>query len=66
MLGRHMNSRRVLIVAHDLFMTAAAIVASFYIRFEAAGLSERQHGLFLLLPGFVAYAGVVLFPVSPL
>jgi O-antigen biosynthesis protein WbqV len=66
MLGLHMNSRRVLIVAHDLFMTAAAIVASFYIRFEAAGLSERQHGLFLLLPGFVVYAGVVLFPVSPL
>ena len=54
-----MNSRRVLIVAHDLFMTAAAIVASFYIRFEAAGLAERQDGLFLFLPGFVAYAGVV-------
>ncbi len=25
----------------------------------AAGLAERQHGLFLFLPGFVAYAGVV-------
>ncbi len=56
-----MSSRRVLIVAHDLFMTAAAIVASFYIRFEAAGLAERQHGLLLLLPGFVVYAGVVYF-----
>ena len=30
-----------LIVAHDCLATAAAIVASFYIRFEAAGLAER-------------------------
>ena len=55
-----MSPRRVLIVAHDLFMTAAAIVASFYIRFQAAGLAERQDTL-LLLPGFVAYACAVYF-----
>ena len=30
----------MLIVAHDLLATAAAIVASFYIRFEATGLEE--------------------------
>ncbi len=56
-----MSPRRVLIVAHDLFMTAAAIVASFYIRFQAAGLAERQDTLLLFLPGFVAYACAVYF-----
>src|SRR5208282_3186505 len=61
MFGLNTSPRRVLVVAHDLFMTAAAIVASFYIRFEAAGLGERQDALFLFLPGFVAYAGVVYF-----
>ena len=35
------SPRRTLIIAHDLVMTAAAVVASFYIRFEAGGLVER-------------------------
>ena len=35
----HFSPRRTLVIAHDLVMTAAAIVASFYIRFEAAGLT---------------------------
>ena len=56
-----MSSRRVLIVAHDLFATAAAIVASFYIRFEAVGLIERRGTLFTFLPAFVVYAGFVYF-----
>jgi FlaA1/EpsC-like NDP-sugar epimerase len=56
-----MSPRRTLIIAHDLFMTAAAIVASFYIRFEAAGLAERRTALLLFLPGFVAYAGIVYY-----
>ena len=43
------------------FHDRGGIVASFYIRFEAAGLAERQDGLLLLLPGFVVYAGVVYF-----
>jgi FlaA1/EpsC-like NDP-sugar epimerase len=53
------NWRRALIIAHDLIATAAAVVASFYIRFEVAGLEERQQALFVFLPGFVVYAGIV-------
>ena len=57
----HFSPRRTLVIAHDLVMTAAAVVASFYIRFEAAGLAEREEPLLLFLPGFVAYAGVVYY-----
>jgi FlaA1/EpsC-like NDP-sugar epimerase len=57
----HFSPRRTLIVAHDLVMTAAAVVASFYIRFEGAGLMEREKPLLLFLPGFVAYAGIVYY-----
>ena len=42
-------------------MTAAAVVASFYIRFEEAGLMERRDTLFAFLPAFVVYAGVIYF-----
>ena len=61
MLGLHFSPRRALIIAHDLFMTAAAVVASFYIRFEAVGLVERRDALFTFLPGFIVYAGIVYF-----
>jgi O-antigen biosynthesis protein WbqV len=54
-----MGPRRSLIILHDLLATAAAIVASFYIRFEAVGLMERREPLLLFLPGFVVYAGIV-------
>ena len=53
------NPRRLLIVIHDLFATAAAILAAFYFRFEAAGLGERLDWLMVILPGYLAYAGVV-------
>jgi FlaA1/EpsC-like NDP-sugar epimerase len=53
------NPRRVLIVVHDLVVTAAAIVAAFYFRFEDAGLAARSHGLLIMLPGYLVYAGVV-------
>jgi FlaA1/EpsC-like NDP-sugar epimerase len=55
------SPRKALVVAHDLFMTAAAVVASFYIRFEADGLMERRDTLFTFLPAFVVYAGIVYF-----
>ena len=61
MLSFFNNSRRALIVAHDLFMTAAAVVISFYIRFEEAGLMERRETLFTFLPAFVVYAGFIYF-----
>jgi O-antigen biosynthesis protein WbqV len=51
--------RRLLTTAHDLLVTALAIVAAFYIRFEESGLSERQDWLFVFIPGFLAYAAVV-------
>src|SRR5207237_5628514 len=63
--GRHegpmpkLNSRQILVVVHDLVATAAAIVASFYLRFEAPGLVERLDGLLVVLPGFLVYAAVV-------
>ncbi len=57
--SRKLTSRKALIVLHDLLATAAAIVAAFYLRFEAPGLTERLHMLAILLPGIVVYAGIV-------
>jgi FlaA1/EpsC-like NDP-sugar epimerase len=56
-----LTPRQLLIVAHDLLATAAAIVASFYVRFETAGLVVRLDGLFKIVPAFMLYAGVVYF-----
>ena len=42
-------------------MTAVAVVASCYVRFEAVGLTERLDTLLRFLPAFVAYAGVIYF-----
>src|ERR1700740_3682250 len=61
MLGLHISPRRTLVIAHDLVMTAAAVIASFYIRFEAAGLMEREKPLLFFLPGFVAYAAIIYY-----
>lgn len=59
MRGFFGNPRRLLIVTHDLVMTAAAILAAFYFRFEGAGLAQRLHGLLAIVPGYLVYAGVV-------
>ena len=60
MLGLfRITPRKALIVIHDLLATAAAIVASFYIRFEEAGLTARLDGLLTVIPGFVVYAGII-------
>ncbi len=61
MLGLNLSPRRTLVIAHDLIMTAAAIVASFYIRFEAVGLTDRREPLLYFLPGFIAYAGIIYY-----
>jgi FlaA1/EpsC-like NDP-sugar epimerase len=53
------NSRQVLVMVHDLAATVAAVVASFYLRFETSGLLERLDGLFIVLPGFLIYAAGV-------
>jgi FlaA1/EpsC-like NDP-sugar epimerase len=51
--------RMWLILAHDLLATAAAVIGSFFIRFEEAGLIERWRFLAILLPAFVLYSGFV-------
>jgi FlaA1/EpsC-like NDP-sugar epimerase len=56
---RSFTPRMTLILIHDLVAAVAAVVAAFYLRFEAQGLAERWNLLLLLLPGFVLYAAVV-------
>ena len=51
--------RQALILVHDLIMTAVAIVAAFFLRFENFGLMERLDGLLLFVPGFLVYAAVI-------
>jgi FlaA1/EpsC-like NDP-sugar epimerase len=55
----HFTPRMTLILVHDLVAAVVAVVAAFYLRFEAQGLAERWNLLLLLLPGFVLYATVV-------
>ncbi len=56
-----LTPRQMLIVVHDLVATAAAILASFYVRFAEKGLPERWDGLWRFLPFFLLYAAVVYF-----
>ena len=57
--------RMWLILAHDLLATAAAVVASFFIRFEEAGSPSRWRLLAILLPGFVALCRLRLRLLRP-
>jgi len=59
-----LTPRQILIVLHDLLATAAAIVVTFFMRFEGAALHERLHALILFLPLFLAYAAVVYFVIG--
>ena len=54
-----LTHRRFLIIIHDLAMTVAAVLATFYVRFEEIGVAARLESLRQLLPFIVAYAGVV-------
>jgi FlaA1/EpsC-like NDP-sugar epimerase len=56
-----LTARQWLIVTHDLLVTAAAIVVTFYIRFEDERLAERLDWLPLLALGLAAYAAAVYF-----
>jgi FlaA1/EpsC-like NDP-sugar epimerase len=58
-LLRSITPRMFLILVHDLAVTAIAVLASFYIRFEVTGLSDRRHLLAVVLPPFIVYAGFV-------
>ena len=53
-----LTPRQVLIVLHDLVATAAAIVLTFFVRFEGQPLDERLPGL-KFLPVFLVYAAAV-------
>ena len=62
MMGFLGNPRRVLIIVHDLVVTALAMLVTLYIRFadgENGGLDPRYSWLAAILPCFVVYAGVV-------
>src|ERR1700680_4573560 len=56
---KNFTPRMGLILAHDLIATAVAIIASFYIRFEDAGLAERWRVLIIILPALLVYATAV-------
>ncbi len=53
------NPRRVLIVVHDIVVTALALVATFYVRFENGGFTERLHWIVGILPFYLVYAAAV-------
>jgi FlaA1/EpsC-like NDP-sugar epimerase len=62
MRGFLRNPRRFLIVVHDLVVTALALLATLYLRFENGengGLEIRYPWLVVILPCYVAYAGIV-------
>jgi FlaA1/EpsC-like NDP-sugar epimerase len=62
MRGILRNPRRVLIVVHDLVVTTLALFATLYLRFgngENGGLEIRYPWLAIILPCYVAYAGIV-------
>ncbi len=56
--------RQWLIVAHDLVVTAAALVATLMIRFEGQRLVDYLSGLLVWLAPFIVYAGVVYFLIG--
>ena len=62
MMGFFRNPRRVLIVVHDLVVTALAMLATLYVRFENGangGLDIRYKWLAVILPCYIVYAGIV-------
>src|SRR5580704_11441383 len=62
MMGILRNPRRLLIVLHDLAMTALAMLVTLYLRFENGangGLEERYRWLAVILPCYLVYAGIV-------
>jgi FlaA1/EpsC-like NDP-sugar epimerase len=62
MRGFLRNPRRLLIVVHDLVVTALAMLATLYIRFDNGqngGLEARYSWLIFILPCYIAYAGTI-------
>jgi len=59
-----LTQRQVLIVLHDLFATSAAVLLTFFMRFEDQRLHDKLVGLEIFLPIFLIYAAVVYFNVG--
>ncbi|MBO0752130.1 MAG: polysaccharide biosynthesis protein [Bradyrhizobiaceae bacterium] len=51
-----LTPRMILIIIHDLLAAVLAVLAAFYIRFEAHGLAQRWSLLLMLVPAFAVYA----------
>jgi O-antigen biosynthesis protein WbqV len=47
------------VIGHDILATGAAVVASFFLRFEARGLEERRNFLLVFLPVFLVCASAI-------
>ncbi|THD70208.1 MAG: polysaccharide biosynthesis protein [Bradyrhizobium sp.] len=57
----NLNSRNALIATHDAVATAAAVLASFYLRFEGESFFDRLPLLLRILPLFIAFSVVVCY-----
>ncbi|MGJ4945747.1 SDR family NAD(P)-dependent oxidoreductase [Bradyrhizobium sp. HKCCYLS1011] len=58
----HLTYRNVLIAAHDILVSVAALFAAFYIRFEgASAFWDRVPLLLQVLPYFIAFSFVVFY-----
>lgn len=55
------HATRLLIIAHDMAMTALAVVIALFLRFEPSDFAERLNGLLPVLPGFLLIALAVYF-----
>jgi FlaA1/EpsC-like NDP-sugar epimerase len=53
------TARMWLILAHDLLVTALAVLAAFYIRFEDSFIDQRRDLMVVLLPAVVLCGGIV-------
>ncbi len=56
-----LTPRQILIVLHDLLATVAAVLLTFYMRFEDQRLYEKLAGLKIMLPLFLLFAAAVFF-----
>src|SRR5262249_7693125 len=54
-----LTPRQFLVVTHDVVVTAAALIGSFWLRFDTQGLADRLDVLLPILPGFLLYAAIV-------
>ncbi len=59
-----LTTRQILIIVHDVLATAAAIIATFFLRFEGSTLTERLYGFGPFLPLFLIYAAGVYYVIG--